>query len=218
MKNFTEAINETTTTTLGQISSEETDTELLKAITKSVSDNVVSLIHLYGFIALISIGIFFNFISLIIFQKSQAFSSFIGDHLKCISITDSILLIGIVLTSSDEYWEEKIKFPNMLSLNNIYRPQRSWAKVMFLQASVILSTGGGSASVHAGMPAPPRPGRPPPRTRQTPLGPDIPPDQADPPRTRPPCPDQVDPPWEADASIRSMSGRYASYWNAFLFM
>ena len=31
-----------------------------------------------------------------------------------------------------------------------YRPQRSWAKVMFLQASLILSTGG-SASVHAGI-------------------------------------------------------------------
>ena len=29
-------------------------------------------------------------------------------------------------------------------------------------------------------------------------------------------PDQAHPP-EADASIRSMSGRYASYWNAFLF-
>ena len=27
-------------------------------------------------------------------------------------------------------------------LNSFYRPQRSWAKVMFLQASVILSTGG----------------------------------------------------------------------------
>ena len=51
-----------------------------------------------------------------------------------------------------------------------YRPQRSWAKVMFLQAFVILSTGGGgSASVHAGMP--------PPGTRDP-----TPPDQADPPR------------------------------------
>ena len=38
--------------------------------------------------------------------------------------------------------------------NPSYRPQRSWGKVMFLQASVILSTGGGgSASVHAGIPA-----------------------------------------------------------------
>ena len=45
---------------------------------------------------------------------------------------------------------------------------------------------------------PPGPGRPPPGTRQTPQ------DQADP------------PPPEADSSIRSMSGRYASYWNAFL--
>ena len=35
-----------------------------------------------------------------------------------------------------------------------YRPQRSWGKVIFSQASVILSTGG-SASVHAGIPLPP---------------------------------------------------------------
>ena len=52
----------------------------------------------------------------------------------------------------------------------------------------------------------------PPRTRQTP-GPGRPPrDQTA------PCPDQADPPREADASIQSMSGRYASYWNAFLLL
>ena len=42
----------------------------------------------------------------------------------------------------------------LLGTYNFYRPQRSWAKVMFLQTSVILSTGG-SASVHTGMPHPP---------------------------------------------------------------
>ena len=48
---------------------------------------------------------------------------------------------------------------------SFYRPQRSWGKVMFLQASVILLTGGGvSASVHAGIP----PGA------DTPLGADTP--------------------------------------------
>ena len=55
-----------------------------------------------------------------------------------------------------------------------------------------------------------------------PRGPDIPPNHA-PPGTRPP-PDQTPtppgadtpPPQEADCSIRSTSGRYASYWNAFL--
>ena len=79
-----------------------------------------------------------------------------------------------------------------------YRPQWSWAKVMFLQASVILSTGGGgSASVHAGIPT---------LLDQTPPSP---------PLIRHHPPDQT-PPREADASIRSMSGRYASYWNAFL--
>ena len=108
MKNFTEAINETTTAP-GQISSEEITTEIGKSA-KSMNDNVVSLIHLYGFIILIPIGIIFNSISFIIFQKSQAFSSSIGNHLKCISISDSILLIGIVLTYSDEYWEKKNKF------------------------------------------------------------------------------------------------------------
>ena len=58
--------------------------------------------------------------------------------------------------------------------SSYYRPQRSSAKVMFLQAPVILLTGGGSASVHAGMPPtpdqtrpPPRPATPPPRTRHT---------------------------------------------------
>ena len=39
--------------------------------------------------------------------------------------------------------------------------QRSCGKVMFLQLSVILFTGG-SASVHAGIPSPPGPARPPP--------------------------------------------------------
>ena len=50
-----------------------------------------------------------------------------------------------------------------------YRPQRSWDKVMFLQAYVILSTGGGgSASVHAGIPPPPQEQTPPPGTRHPP--------------------------------------------------
>ena len=64
-----------------------------------------------------------------------------------------------------------------------YRPQRSWAKVIFSQACVKNSVHRGgrvSASLHAGIP---------PRTRQTP------PDQADPLRPgRHPPPDQADHP------------------------
>ena len=56
-----------------------------------------------------------------------------------------------------------------------YRPQRSYGKVMFSQASVILFTGGGLFGRH-------------------------PPDRYPPPRADGYC-----------------SGRYASYWNAFLF-
>ena len=89
-------------------------------------------------------------------------------------------------------------------------------------------------SVHRGVSpeTPPGPGRPslagrtpPPRTRQTPL------DQGDPPGTRqnppgtrqtprrqgvPPPQTRENPPPEEDCTIRSMSGRYASHWNAFL--
>ena len=58
---------------------------------------------------------------------------------------------------------------------------------------------------------PPGPGTPPPDQAHHPPRPGIPPPQAD----TPPGPG-TPPPKEADASIRSMSGRYASYWNAFL--
>ena len=129
-----------------------------------------------------------------------------------------------------------------------YRPQRSWAKVMFLQASVIMSTDRGCLP-QCMLGYPPRADTPPradpPRSRhtpeqthppeqtppwsrhlprhppeQTPSGADT--SQADtpqsrhPPASRHPSPEQT-PPWEADSSIRSTSGQYASYWNAFLF-
>ena len=109
-------------------------------------------------------------------------------------------------------------------LGSCYRPQRSWAKVIFYKrVSRILSTGGGegvclSACWDTPTP-PPRPGRQPPGPGRQPPGPgrhpppeQTPPDQADypPPGSRPPR--------QADSSIRSTSGRYASYWNAFLFV
>ena len=82
------------------------------------------------------------------------------------------------------------------------------AKVVFLHVSVILLTGGGlRAGRTPGTRPPPGPGRH--QTR----------DQADTPRTRQTSPpDQADIPPEADTSIRSTTGRYASYWNAFLFL
>ena len=85
------------------------------------------------------------------------------------------------------------------------------AKVMFLHVSVILFTGGGLQA-----------GRTPP-TGRNPPGRENPPDQTDPrdqgeppPRAGRTPPDQADPPREADSRIRSTSGRYTSYWNAFL--
>ena len=86
------------------------------------------------------------------------------------------------------------------------------AKVISLQASVC-PHGGGTCSGPGGVPgrhtlSPPGPDPP---GNQTPPGPDPPgPDRQKPPR------DQT-PPGAADSGIRSMSGWYASYWNAFLF-
>ena len=71
---------------------------------------------------------------------------------------------------------------------------------MFLQVCVCPQGGRVSASVYAGMPDPPRPGRHP-----------LPRPGRHPPRTR------QTPPQVADSSIRYTSGRYASYWNAYLF-
>ena len=121
-----------------------------------------------------------------------------------------------------------------------YRPQRSCGQgYVFKRVCDSVNRGGGVSGQNPpaartppgpGRPPPgepPRPGRPPPRTRQTtPPGPGRPPCRENPPgpgrpppRTRQTAPpDQADPlPREEDCSIWSMSGRYASYWNAFLF-
>ena len=84
-----------------------------------------------------------------------------------------------------------------------YRPQRSCDKVMFLHLSVILSTGG--VSQHAlGKTPPPPPADTPSLADTSPLG-------RHPPQTHPPL--GQTPQHPADGYC---SGRYASYWNAFL--
>ena len=72
--------------------------------------------------------------------------------------------------------------------SHYYRPQRSWAKVIFSQASVCPRGGGVSASVHAGI-YPPRADH-------------LPPDQTSPPGPHPPRPDPpgADPPREQTPS------------------
>ena len=54
-----------------------------------------------------------------------------------------------------ELWCVHLRWqPGWRSTRSYYRPQTKFAKVMFLHVSVILSTGGGSASVHVGIPPP----------------------------------------------------------------
>ena len=95
-----------------------------------------------------------------------------------------------------------------------YRPQRSCGQgYVFTRVCDSVNRGGVSGQAPRAGRTPPTPG-----TRQTPLagrtppGPGRPPRQGEPPGTR------QTPPREENCSIRSMSGRYASYWNAFLFL
>ena len=90
-----------------------------------------------------------------------------------------------------------------------YRPQRSCGRIMFLHLSVILFTRGSQT---------PPPG-------QTPPG-KTPPRQTPPPGRHPPgqTPPQADtsprqtPPGQTPPGDDHCSGRYTSYWNAFLFV
>ena len=83
---------------------------------------------------------------------------------------------------------------------NYYRPQRSCGQGCFYSCLWFCSRGGGwgSASVHAGIP-PPWKQAPPAREANTTPREARPPEAGTPPE------------------IRSVTGRYASYWNAFLF-
>ena len=100
---------------------------------------------------------------------------------------------------------QNIEVVDAKGIPHLYRPQRSCGKVMFSQASVIMFTGGGCMpSMHWGRHPPGRHplGRHSPG--QTPPWADTSPGQTSPPGKHPP-PDGY------------CSGRYASYWNAFLY-
>ena len=120
---------------------------------------------------------------------------------------------------SDRIWKGCLQWEKML-IDIITARKRSCGKVMFLQVSVILLTGGGVGgwvsqdALQA--PPPPQMENPPmenPPGWRTPLDGEPPPD-GEPPDGEPPRMENP-PGWRTPP--RSMCGRYASYWNAFLF-
>ena len=80
-------------------------------------------------------------------------------------LVTELVVSGTPCMIDADYYHYKFLQDFLAAICDLYRPQRSWGKVMFLQASVILSTRGGGVSVHAGIP-PPTPG-----TRLPPPGP-----------------------------------------------
>ena len=121
-------------------------------------------------------------------------------------------------------------FQSTSTVHNIYRPQTKFAKVMFSQVSVCpqwgeylgryppwVGTPPGRYTPWAGTTPPDRytPWADSPPGRYTP-GTDTPP--AGTPRGRYTTPQTGTPPPTVHAGIRSTSGRYASHWNAFVFL
>ena len=118
MYNFTETVG--TTTSLAQNISEEAVTGLVNnSSSKSMNDNMFVYIHMYGLLILIPLGIVLNSVSLTVFQKSKAFSTSTGNHLKGISVSDTIILVGLLLTNTNKYWEETLGFPDIHAKNNM---------------------------------------------------------------------------------------------------
>ena len=116
---------------------------------------------------------------------------------------------GVASPCSGSLWWVAVTFSrDLMDLMHIYRPQRSWGKVMFLHVCVILFRVGGLPQCMLGYPL----GAGTPREQEPPLG--------------------ADPPWRPAArhagiapllrsacwEKRSTSGRYASHWNAILVM
>ena len=124
--------------------------------------------------------------------------------------------------------ELKAKNENNVS-SFYYRPQRSCGQGYVFTGVCDSVHGGGLRRTPPDQGEPPLgPRRTPPGTKENPPG-----TKENPPRTKEnpprdqgePPPDQGDPPGpgrpplrEEDCSIRSMSGRYASYWNAILLL
>ena len=125
---------------------------------------------------------FFNFkfgciIGLFTLQNTRLTSSMLpSSRTRFAAILSKQIEFGsLFVTRKSGGFQTLCKIISFLDIFDNYRPQRSWAKVMFLQASVILLTGGGgvSASVHAGI-HPPWEQTPPPKAdtplEQTPQG------------------------------------------------
>ena len=135
-------------------------------------------------------------------NKKDFFFDWIYDVFKIFSLVTSYSLIRFPFLVLPDLCTAFL-WSTLLKLKYIYRPQRSWGKVMFLQASVILLTGGRgvvSASVHAGIHPPEQtppqeqtcpPSRHPPE-QTLPPGADNPQEQTPPSWSR--CPPQSRPP------------------------
>ena len=76
-------------------------------------------------------------------------------------LVTELVVSGTPCMIDADYYHYKFLQDFLAAICDLYRPQRSWGKVMFLQASVILSRGGVSHCMLGYHPPPPGPDPPP---------------------------------------------------------
>ena len=133
-------------------------------------------------------------------NSQSVFSAFAGLNASAVATMRRKRRSSTIPNPKKMYEEVGVFFPSAISQQSKYLPPANevWDKVMFLHLSVLLFSVGVSAPLHAGIHPPPLadpPDRHPPPYADTPLG-------------RHPSPRYY--------RIWSTSGRYASYWNAYL--
>ena len=146
MENFTDAeVTSGKAENLTLIPNEEEinlTTALAQRLSTSIlNDNIFSRIHLYGLLVVIPLGFFLNSLTLIILCKCKTFASSIGNHLKCIAVSDNIFLLGFFFYSIDDYWEEKINIAHFVKLNDwTCKITMTTLSVGFISTGLILSS------------------------------------------------------------------------------
>ncbi len=74
----------------------------------------------YGILILVPIGLFLNTLSFIIFNRSEKYSTAVGLHLKCLAVSDNLLILAQVLVSADDDWEQQLGVPSVSLANKFW--------------------------------------------------------------------------------------------------
>ena len=82
--------------------------------------DIMEHIEIYGITFLVPVGLILNMASLLVFCKSDNYSTSVGLHLKCLAVADSLLILAQFLVTADDHWEEMIGIPAISTTNDFF--------------------------------------------------------------------------------------------------